>query len=390
MTSRLALAPLALLCAQFAHAQVTQPTLENDPGKTLQFRVGAGMEHDSNVLRSSTGSSDQIGILSAGVRLDKQYSLQRITLDAEAATYRHRDFSNLNYNTFNYLGALNLSLTPRIRGLLSAERRQYRDITDPGTGVSGANLRTERNEIAEIAYDIGGGIRTQAGLTRRSSESDDPRSLEASPTVVSARVAAGYEFPSGTLLMGQYRRGNGDYGNVQVGQDFKETEPSIIARWPVTPKTTVDGRIGRLERKHDNVPQRDFNGTVGAVNVNWEITGKTSVNAGYAREVGSYEFAGGGDVRGNRIHIEPLWKATAKTAVRLRYQREERDWNTVSAASPDAGRSDTTQYSSAAFEWEPRRHLLVSAALRNERRSSNLPGFDFKANILALGAKAYF
>jgi hypothetical protein len=161
-------------------------------------------------------------------------------------------------------------------------------------------------------------------------------------------------------------------------------------RWPVTGKTRLDAKLGRLKREHEGAPERDFSGTVVASDVTWEYSPKTRVTAGYARELGSYEFSSGGKITGNRFYVAPVWKPTEKTAVILRYQRETRDWDVVSAAAPDAGRSDRTTYSSAAFEWEPRRNLVLSTALRGEKRSSNLPGSSFSATIVALGAKFTF
>lgn len=385
------IAVLCLAAAPLVHAQT--PTLADqlprntETGDTLQLRVGAGIERDSNVLRAPTKVSDEVGLLSAGARLDKQISLQRITLDVEAATYKHRDLSNLDYTTLNYLAAWNFQVTPRVQGVLSADRRQYRDITNTSAGFNDVNLRTERREQAEATWAVTGGWRAQAALAHTSSESDDPRSLESSPDINSARLGAGYEFPSGTTVIGQLRRGDGDYGNLGIG--FKETEPGVVVRWPVTAKTRVDARLGRLKREHDTDASRDFSGTVGGVDVTWVYSPKTRVTTGYARDLGSYEAAGGGHITGNRYYIAPVWRPTAKTAVILRWQRETRDWEGV-ASGADAGRSDRTHYSSVAFEWEPRRNLVLSAALRDERRSSSLAAADFKANILALGAKFNF
>lgn len=356
---------------------------------TLQWRVSAGVEHDSNVLRASAAASDDIGVLAAGVRLDKRYSLQRLTLDAQVATYRFREFSQLDYRTFNYTGAWNFQFTPRVQGTLSAERRQYRDITDASTGAAEVARRTERHDLAEAAWLFGGGWRALGGVSRDSSRSDDPRSLESSPTVNSARLGAGYEFASGTLLTAQWRRGEGSYGNT-LAPDFRETEPFVTLRWPGTARTTLDARVGRVSRKHDTDGERNFDGLVGNANVNWVYSPKTQVSFGFARDLGSYEVAGGGEVRGWRVFIEPVWKPTEKTSVRLRHSRETRQWRTVSAAAPDAGRDDRTRWSALTLEWSPRRPVLLSAAVRSERRSSNLAAHDFRATIYALAARLSF
>lgn len=363
---------------------------EDVPPPVLALHAAVTVERDSNILRAPDAVSDEIGVFSAGLRLDKRYSLQRFTLQAQANRFRFRDFSNLDYSTLTYDGAWNLQFTPQLRGVLSADRRQYRDITNASAASGDVTLRTERREMAEVTLLGRGGWRTLGGLEQSRSRSDDPRSLEASPTVSSVHIGGGYEFPSGTLLTAQVRRGEGDYGAVSSGIEFRETEPSLTLRWPASAKTTLDARIGYLDRSHDAEPARDFQGLVANGTVRWTYSPRTSVEAGVARDLGSYEFNGGGRIRGWRLSIAPAWKPSEKTALRLRHTLERRDWQVVSLASPDLGREDRTHWSALTFEWTPRRLLEVTVSARQERRRSNLAGLDFRANVVALGARLNF
>jgi len=376
----------AVCLAVASLAQAQNP----ETGDTLQFRVGAGIERDSNVLRAPTAVSDTVATASVGARIDKQISLQRILLDIEAATFRHQDLSSLNYSTLNYNAAWNFAITPSFRGVLSADRRQNRDFTNATGGVTESFIRTERSEVLKGTYTTGAGWLAQAGLSHRQSISENPRSLEATPSVNSVSVGLGRELRSGTSLIGEFRQGKGSYENVGAGSDFTEREYALVARYPVSVRTVIEGRIGRLDREHDAAPQRDFSGAIGSLRASWEITAKTRLTGGVSRDLGSYEFGNGGSVRGTRFFIEPVWKPTEKTAVRLRYQRETRDWDVPGGGTIDAGRSDRLNSASAAFDWEVRRNLLVTTALRSERRSSNVAGFDFKATIVSLGARFTF
>ena len=389
--------PVACICmaSTMAHAQTELPqtrlpqSQNVETGDALQFRVGAGLERDSNVLRAPTAESDTVGILSAGARFDKQYSLQRVVLDAELARYNYSDFSGLDYTTLNYEGAFHYAITPRFRGVLRATQRESRDIDTATTGVTESFKRTERTQMVEGIYAPGGGLLGLAGLSHTSSESDAVRSLESSPSITSLRLGVGYELRSGSQVVLEYRRGDGKYDNINA--DFTEDEIAAVGRWEVTPKTTLTGRLGYLQRDHDSAASGlDFSGLVANLGVDWEVTGKTSVQAGFERDLGSYEFAGGGNVKALRTYIQPVWRATAKTAVRLRYQHEARDWQTVSAAAPDAGREDSLNAYGVYVDWEPRRNLFVTGSLRQERRDSNINAFDYRANIVGVGARFVF
>ena len=360
------------------------------PGPVLTLHAQALAERDSNILRSPDAVSDEIGIFSAGLRLDKRYSLQRVTLQAQASRFRFRDFSNLDYSTVNYEGAWNLQVTPALSAVLSADRRQYRDITNASAPSGGVTLRTERHERAEVTLLGRGGWRTLAGLDQSRSRSDDPRSLEASPTVSSIHIGGGYEFSAGTLVTAQVRRGEGDYGASAAGIDFRETEPSITLRWPASAKTSLEARIGYLDRSHDQEAARDFKGLVANGTVRWTYSPRTSVEAGFVRDLGSYEFTGGGRIRGWRLFVAPAWKPSEKTMLRFRHTEERRDWQVLSLTSPDLGREDRTRWTDLTFEWTPRRLLELTASARQERRHSNLAGLGFRAHVVALGARLNF
>ncbi len=381
---------VAVLCVLPAAVQAQLQPTEPYTGDTLQFRVGAGLERDSNVLRTPNGSPDEVGVLAAGVRFDKQISLQRITIDAEVAAHRHNNFEDLNFETLNYNGAWNFQVTPRFRGLVSADRRQFREITDTVGGRSRIDLRTQRTEQAEGLYEIGGGWRAVASVLQTHNRSEEPRAFEASPTIRSARVGGGYEFGSGAQVFARYRFGDGEYGNAIVGRNFRETEPDIVVRWPITARTTVDGGLGYLRREHEGAGFRDFSGAVFKANASWDITAKTRLTGGFAREIGSYEFLNGGNVRTSRAYVGPMWMPTELITVNLRYEREQREWNVVDPTAPDIGRRDVTHFSSATVEWSPRRYLTLTASLRGERRDSNLAPVNYDATIFGVGARLTF
>lgn len=387
---------LSLTCACVAVLEATAAgpsqaqSTEEAPGPVLTWHVGAGVAHDSNILRAATAVSDDIGILTASVQVDKRYSLQRLTLQAQAHRYQFRDFSNLDYSTLTYAGAWHFQFTPRLQGVLSADRRQNRDITNVTLASDRLFLRTDRQEQAEVTLLGRGGWRTLAGLTHTRSRSDDPRSLEASPTVSSVHVGGGYEFPSGTQLTARMRRGDGDYGGAASAIGFRETEPSVSITWPLTVKSRLDARIGYLDREHHAQPARDFKGFVSQASARWEYSPRTALTVGWARDLGSYELGSGGRIRSGRLFLEPSWKPSEKTALTLRHTRESRHWQTVSLTAPDWGREDRTRGNAITLEWMPRRLLSVTLTASQERRRSNLPALDYRANVLRLDARLNF
>jgi exopolysaccharide biosynthesis operon protein EpsL len=386
------------MAAPAAMAQISpMSTPQADPGpegEGLHFRVLAGIEHDSNVLRTTNNTiSDTAYMAGVGISYNKRFSLQRIRADIEADTYRYSNHSGLNYNTINYSAAWDWQVTPAFHGTISADRRQFREVTaDPLFASNLIGRRTERNEIADAQYDFAGGLRALAGVGHSRAESTQPRSWDASPDITFAHAGVGYEFPSGTLATLRYREGRGEYTDPSFtinNRDFRDHEVEAGLRWAATGKTTLDARIAHRKREHDGAPQLDFSGMIGAATVNWEITGKTRLVAGYVRDLSATGLTVGGKVVSDRFYLNPRWAATAKTSFHLRYDHIRRDWDDLPVAAPDFGRSEKLDSTQVGVDWEALRWLTVTGYVRNERLKSSLSG-GYKANVYGIAAKASF
>lgn len=387
------LAALALFGASAAQAQAPWPEPASRPseapeaGPALQAHAELRHDHDSNVLRAPQARSDNIHVLSAGVRADKRWSLQRVLLDLQARAYRFLDLDSLDYDTVDYLAQWHFGLTPRLQGLLQARRRQYRDVTATSADELRIDRRTERDELAQAAWALGGGWEVLGGAARRASRSDDPRSAEPEAEVRSVLAGGAHEFSSGARVAATVRRGEGDYGNRAGLPDFQETEPALELRWPWSDRTRLDARLAHLRREHDSEGARDFSGRVGQAQLRVQYSPKTAFEAGLSRDLGSYELGAGGSVRTDRWHLSPQWRPSAKILLRLRHEQDRRRWQTLSPGEPDAGRRDRWRHSGLVAEWEPVRSLLVSAGLRREHRASSLPAFGYSATIWSLAAR---
>lgn len=393
-THRTGLAATLAALALGAHAQtLMQPSPRSDltDADTLQWRAGVQAERDDNVFREADAQAkaDNITVSTLGLRVNKPWSLQRLEIDASVDDYRYDNYSALSFTALNYNGAFRWAFTPRLRGNLTAERREFIDrFSDVSNG--NVNRRTELDHGLDAEYELGASWRALAGVFDRRTE-HSASSAERSFTVRGGELGARYELRSGNSLAYRYRQGQGDYSDAAVtASDFTERQHELELQWRATGQIRVNGRLGWLDRAHDELRQRDFSGWVARLQAHWQLTGKTSVAAGLVRELAPFLVTDASYYEGLRVFIAPEWKPTAKTAVRLRLDQGSRHYKGSLTPALTPQREDTLRILALGLEWEPIRALRLMATVQRDERNSNREGSDYKANIYGIAAQASF
>lgn len=387
------LAGLACLAGSVQAQPLLRPSPRSDltDADTLVWRAGVQWARDDNVFKEPSGSAkaDDIAVTSVGVRINKPWSLQRLELDASVDDFRYQNYSALNFTALNYNGAFRWAFTPRLRGNLVGERREYIDLfSDVSNGR--VNRRTEQNHGLDAEYEIGAAWRALAGVfERRITQSLD--GLEPDATVRGGEVGARHDFRSGNSLGYRYRQGQGDYsGTLTAISGFTDKQHELDLQWRATGQVRVNGRLGWLQRDHDLQPVRDFSGWTARLQANWQLTGKTAIAGGLIRELAPYQVTDASYYEGLRLFIAPEWKPTAKTVVRLRLDHGTRNYKGSPVPAAAGQREDTLNIAALALEWEPIRALRLMATVQRDERNSNRSGADYRANVFGIAAQASF
>ncbi|MES2978704.1 MAG: XrtB/PEP-CTERM-associated polysaccharide biosynthesis outer membrane protein EpsL [Pseudomonadota bacterium] len=384
---RLAAIPLALIASVSTTAQA-------DEQDTLQFKAGQSFQHESNIFRAPNAQSDTVGVTTVGVKVDKSYSLQRFELEADANYYRYNNFSGLNFTAVNYAAAWRFAVTPKLRGNLTTDRREYIDTSVDQTIAGVVNRRTERSTLLDAEYELGAAWRLLGGVYERKTANSEPLSFEGDASVRGGEVGAKYVTAAGNSLAYRFKSGKGEYSNIVpgtlTGVDFNEREHELRGEYALTGRTTVRGRAAYLDREHKGAGSRDFSGLVGQIDANWAVTGKTTLSGGVARDLVSYQTNNESYYEGYRIFVGPTWKPTEKTAVRLRFEHGVRNFKGPLPGFASSGRRDTTNVAMVGGEWEVIRAVTLGASVQREHRNSNLPGLDYTNNIFMISALAKF
>lgn len=371
---------------------------------TLNFIIGAQVRHDTNLFRLDSGEeppnngnadkSDTIYSTNVGMRLDKQYSLQRFVAEVMVRDNRFQNNSFLDYTGFNYSAAWHYAVTPRITGVLLAEQKEEQN-SFVEFREARKNIQTSNVRLFTIDGDIGGGFHALAGLL----------DVRARNSVNFEQVGDyqqdGFEFggkwvaPSNNWISVLQRITNGEFrgreldtvAQLDTGFDQDETEANFF--WRFTGKSAVEGKVAYVKREHDHFSDRDYSGMTGRVLYRWDVTGKTQINVALSRNIYNYQEDENSYYIQKTFSIGPVWNYSPKTSFRARYDYSDRDYR--GAIVPVAEmREDKLHTFLIAADWKAARSLIVTGILQRDKRDSNIVDNDFNATSASINAQFLF
>jgi exopolysaccharide biosynthesis operon protein EpsL len=370
-----------------------------DPDDTLSFVVGGGLMHDDNLFRAPAGqeNSDLIRSLTAGLKFDKEYSLQRFKVDASLTDYNYQDNSYLNYTGKNLNAAWLWKLSPQLYGNLSTSRvdtlNSFVDYT-PTSPDARRNIRTTKSSRFDVEWEALGPLHLISAVSHYDQENSQVFVQDDNYTAGIGELGVKYVTSTESWVALVQRKTQGDYARpadptTALDSGFDQTDTEARFSWNPTVKTNVFGRVAYIDRKFDHFAERNYDGVVGSVDFNWGLTEKLSLLLSARRDLNVFqELRSTTDsyssfYSSDMFTISPAWEISEKTLLRLRLSRENRDYDgTVVNGMPL--RTDRLNYSGVTFEWWPRKSINMNLGYLHQSRDSNNDSLDFKDNIYSL------
>jgi exopolysaccharide biosynthesis operon protein EpsL len=379
------------------------------PEDSLNFAVGTTLRHDDNFFRQPSGSpapnagsgnssskSDTISTLYAGVRVDKLYSLQRFQLDVTATQYKYRNNDYLDFTAVDYRGAWLWSVSPRLTGILSADKTSeltsYADLQN--TTVK--NRRTVENQRFTADWWVDGGWHLIGGGYRQRSKGNNNElsafgDYEESTGELGVRYVAANENSIAAII----RETDGEYLDSTLNAvslldtHYRQSESQVRGILRLTGNSLLDGRIGFVDRTYDHFSQRNYSGIVGELNYRWTPTGKLRLAMTGGRNLVAYQESNNSYYASQYVNLTPEWLVTEKTTIRLGLGVAQNDYR--GAVVPvTTMREDTVRTFQVGANWRPTPTITVDGYLTHEQRSSNLPSGDYDANVAGVSASLLF
>ncbi len=348
------------------------------------------------VLGTST-KSDLISTASAGITLNKRYSLQRFELEGTVVDTRYRTFDYLDFTALNYAAAWRWNVTPSFHGSLTSSRKESLNSFADYKRYNQRNIRTDYIHGFDATYEVDGAWRVLGGVSQVTRTNSELFLQEDNTRTNSVNGGIRYDFRSGSTLSLQSRLGHGVYTEraepVLIGlldDGYDEFENGAQLFWKITGKSSLNARLAYLDHVSANFSARDYAGTIGNMDLSWEVSAKVSLTAKLARQLSSYQALSSSYTEADRYTLGAYWRLSEKAGLRLGYDYERRNYLGAIAETALNGRRDGTRTSSLSLDWQPLRTVTITTSLQNIERSSNQALNDYEANVANISAQVFF
>jgi hypothetical protein len=200
-----------------------------------------------------------------------------------------------------------------------------------------------------------------------------------------------YAFPSGSdvTMMQHQRQGEFVNYNPALPNTFTENETEAKFNWPISAKSSVNMRLGYLQREHDQAggqdhSSRDYSGWVGNAGLSWAPTSKLKLTVAAASSVGVYQSLLANYARTNILSFTPTYACTPKILVSGSASITER---TIEGG---LNQTETTDNASLGIDWTPRSYVSLGARVQRMSRASTSANRDFTDLMTILTANVNF
>jgi len=366
------------------------------PDRPLMVRVGGSLNYDSNLFRAPNASSERYAAAYAGLSIDKPYAQQRFRLDITETAYRYDNFSHLDFEALNYLGAWTWQLGPRIGGALRATRDEaladYSEFRNPGE----LNVRTTENFLASADAWLFGGWHLTGGWSAVRHRNSVPIPQEGSYRASGAEAGVKWVSPSANWIAFNLRSLDGRYIDrpldpvAFLDDGFVRRETEALASWRLTPKSSFEGRVAHIDYRSNNFEQRDFSGIAARLTYLWQATLKLGINAGFTREIEPWSDISASYRIDQRVTFGTTWEAAARSTLRLEARLGDSDFREPLPGFSGALRRDKERSVRFSADWRALRNLTLNAGAQRYRQTSNDPGANFDGTQLTAGASLLF
>ncbi len=360
------------------------------PSVTLEQR------HDDNIFSQSNNEKDSwVTILSPSVQAAADFGNTKVELGYQHIAGSYASSSDDDYNDNSVTGLVSYEFNSRNQIDLSASYLDGHE--DRGTGFSqgaGATGIDEPDTYEETTIDAEyifgsdssrGRLVFNVGAVEKeyTNHRDSTRGRDRDSNNAGATFYWNVGGRTNVLVEGSYT--DIDYVNDPAAVvaafdtlDSEQQKYSVGVTWEATGKTQGTIKVGQRKKDFDDSDRDDFSGSSWEADVQWSPKTYSVVTINSAKD--SRETNGTGsfiDSTSYGVTWQHAWSNRFNSSVFYSYDEE-------SYEDDPAQREDETSTTGVRFDYSMRRWLDLGLSFTNTEKDSNITGFDFDRNQVAL------
>ena len=392
---------LTSLSFQARTQPVAMPAAGLDP--PLSIDAALDLEYHSNVFRIADGPADTVARALLGLRFEREFSLQRLSLTAFITPVKYFEQSAYDYLGYGVAALWDIEVGRPVFGQLAV--RLARDQTPFDLiGLAQNNLQDLRMARGLLGWRITQAWAVIGAIDTWSSDNSLDSQKPANYTRTGMEAGVRY-LPGGALEMDiVWRHESARYPNRQVFDSVGNLLPAAVdnaydqdtplARVSYRPSdaTRITGMAGYTRRRYENVPQRDFSGVTGGIDAEWPATAAFLLRGSILRSIEVVELSSANYIDVRSLNFRPVWqlsgRSTLEPLVGVAGRRYLGDPGFVVSGSPV--RVDRLREAGLRLRYDLGRRTVAHLEYRYLSRNSNYPVNDFKDHWVGVGVRGSF
>lgn len=345
----------------------------------------------------SNSRSDTYHTTSVGVSADLPVSLQRFLGSFTFNSTRYQRFSALDFDGHELRGSWQWQASKDLRGELG--------ISDSYTLASFAQLLSTtpdrlklRQEFVNGAWMFIPGWRVRAAGDRLEQRNSDPNSLFNDVTIDGFEASLSRVSPVGNSIGVSTRIETGHFPHAEplaaslIDNNYRQYSVGLLLDWRPSPLSHLTARFDQVDRRFDQLPQRNRSEPTARAEFDWTPTGKVAVTAIAERDISPYEYIRSSIVVITGLIVHPAWRMTEKLELSADLEAFTRSYlaDPAQALGLVGERIDKVRIAGGQLTYNPFSILTVRVNLRHEARTSNVAFGDYGANVAWLSVRLAF
>lgn len=338
--------------------------------------------------RADTFIQSQVGVI-----FDKKFSQQNFYIDVNVNKTKFDRASELDNDGKTMTGRWDWALGSKLHGKIEGFHKEALVPFSDFRGIT-QNLRTENRKVFDLIWRFHPSWQLRAGVAEYDVEYSATEQRAAALNETSQNLGLDYLANDDDVIGIVYRHARGDrpiaqrFGNLLIDNSYDQGEIKVRLQWKFSGKSNINFLGGFVERKHDELSQRDFRVWNSRLDYQYLMTGKTNFGLSAWQDNNAQSFVTSTYTQNRGLSAVVNWLASSKVSLQGAVRFEEMDFQGDLLLNQE--RIDKNKSAVLNMTYKLTQSFSLNSSLRRVVRDSNLAGAEFTSTSISITGQYEF